>query len=482
MPLRLMSRLLAGAVLFGVLGLAGAAETGTPAPATPRKSVVVIPLREQVDSPLLFILRRGLKEAITAKADLVVLDMKTPGGALDVTFEMMEAIQKFPGQTITYVNDQALSAGAFISSTTHEIWFSPRGKIGAAAPVSSTGQDIDKSMRLKLVSFLRAEVRSVSEGRGYRGQVVSAMLDEDFELRIGDQVLKPKGELLTLTATEAMKAFGDPPEPLLAAGIARDLPDLLTQKFGSDGYVVRTLEVTWSEHLAVTLRSLAPILMGIGLLALYLEFKTPGFGVFGIVGLGCLAVVFLSNFVAGLSGQEPMLVFGLGLVLVLVEFLLLPGTVVFALAGFTLMLGSLVWSMADLWPGQPVTLSDELFLGPLRDVGLGLLVAVVLALALARVIPRGWFLRRLAVGAGAAPVSPAHVAPGTAAPATSDLIGRAGVAATGLFPTGQVEIDGRRFEARLEVGSALAGTRVVVRGRHGFGLLVDLERPPGSDA
>lgn len=482
MSLRPLIRLLAAALLLGALGSAGAADPGPAAAAPARKAVVVIPLREQVDSPLLFILRRGLKEAITAKADLVVLDMKTPGGALDVTFEMMEALQKFPGQTITYVNDQALSAGAFISSTTHEIWFSPRGKIGAAAPVSSTGQDIDKSMRLKLVSFLRAEVRSVSEGRGYRGQVVSAMLDEDFELRIGDQLLKPKGKLLTLTATEAMKTFGDPPERLLATGIARDLPDLLSQKFGADGYVVRTLEVTWSEHLAVALRSLAPILMGIGLLALYLEFKTPGFGLFGIVGVGCLAVVFLSNFVAGLSGQEPMLVFGLGLVLVLLEFLLLPGTVVFALAGFALMLGSLVWSMADIWPDQPFTFSDDLLLVPLRDVGLGLLVAVVLALALARVIPRGWFLRRLAVGAGAGSVASAPVASAPAGAGSPDLIGRAGVAATGLFPTGQVEVDGRRFEARLEVGSAVAGTRVIVRGRQGFGLLVDLERPPGPGA
>lgn len=481
MSLRLLLRFLAGAVLLGALGRAGAAGADQPAPAAARKSVVVIPLREQVDSPLLFILRRGLKEAITAKADLVVLDMKTPGGALDVTFDMMEALQKFPGQTVTYVNDQALSAGAFISATTHEIWFSPRGKIGAAAPVSATGQDIDKSMRLKVVSFLRAEVRAISEGRGYRGQVVSAMLDEDFELKIGDQVLKPKGELLTLTATEAMKSYGDPPERLLAAGVARDLPDLLTQKFGADGYVVRTLEVTWSEHLAVTLRSLAPILMGIGLLALYLEFKTPGFGLFGIVGIGCLAVVFLSNFVAGLSGHEPMLVFGLGLTLVLVEFLLLPGTVLFALSGFALMLGSLVWSMADIWPDQPFTFSDDLLLAPLRDVGLGLLVAVVLALALARVVPRGWFLRRLAVGPGPEPsASTPSVASGPSG--ASDLIGRVGVAATGLYPTGQVEIDGRRFEARLEVGSAAPGTRVVVRGRTGFGLLVDLDRPPGTDA
>src|SRR2546426_7165772 len=68
-------------------------------PAAPgHKNVVVIPVREQVDSPLLFIIRRGLKEAIEQKADVVVLDMKTPGGALDATFEIMEALAKFPGK------------------------------------------------------------------------------------------------------------------------------------------------------------------------------------------------------------------------------------------------------------------------------------------------------------------------------------------------------------------------------------------------
>src|SRR5688572_2222790 len=66
-----------------------------------KKHVVVIPVQEQVDTPLLFIIRRGLKEAIENKADVVVLDMKTPGGALDATFEIMEALAKFPGKTIT---------------------------------------------------------------------------------------------------------------------------------------------------------------------------------------------------------------------------------------------------------------------------------------------------------------------------------------------------------------------------------------------
>jgi membrane-bound serine protease (ClpP class) len=241
---------------------------------------------------------------------------------------------------------------------------------------------------------------------------------------------------------------------------------------------LKTLEVTWSEQLAVFLRALSPILMGIGLLAIYLEFKTPGFGIFGITGIVCLAIVFLSNFVAGLSGHEPMLVFGAGLVLVFLEFIFFPGIVVLALAGLALMLGSLVWSMADIWPNQPVTLNDELLLVPMRDLGLGILVAVGLALALARFIPKGWFFSRLAVARavnGSAQV--AGVAPELGLAAES-LVGRTAVAATGLHPSGQIEIDGRRYEARLEVGSAHPGARVVVRRRTDFGLIVDCEEGP----
>ena len=103
----------------------------------------VIPVRDPVGPAVLYVVRRGLKEAIEAKADVVVLDMKTPGGALDTTFEIMEALGKFPGATVTYVNTEAMSAGAFIAATTDEIWFAPAGIIGAAAPVSAGGQDVE---------------------------------------------------------------------------------------------------------------------------------------------------------------------------------------------------------------------------------------------------------------------------------------------------------------------------------------------------
>ncbi len=461
-------------LLSAAVGARAVVSTGTSGVLP--KQVVVIPVHEEIARPELYILRRGLKEAIARKADVVVLDLKTPGGALDVTFDILEALERFPGRTIAFVDNEAMSAGAFISAATDEIWFTPDGVIGAAAPVSATGQDIDKTMKLKITSYLKARIRAITEGKGYRGEVISAMIDADSELKIGDKVLKPKGELLSLTATEAAATYGEPPQPLLSAGTARNITALLTKKFGANGYVVRTLEVTWSERLAVLLNSISPVLLGLGLLALFIEFKTPGFGVFGVAGIALLVIVFLGNFVAGLSGHEPLLFFGLGVMLVALELFFFPGTVVLALTGVVTMFGALVWSMADLWPNQPLSVawSADAFLAPLRSVGLGVLIAVALGAALARFIPKGWFWQHMAVAmagegsaqvAGGAPAIAGHL---------ERLVGREGVAATSLFPSGQVEIDGQRYEARLEVGFASAGTRIVVRAATDFGLRVEV--------
>ena len=451
-----------------------ASTAPAPAPVV-QKRVVVIPVRDEIASPVLYILRRGLKEAIEDKADVIVLDMKTPGGALDVTFDMMEALAKFPGETVTFVNNEAISAGAFISAMTGEIWFAPDGIIGAAAPVSSTGQDVDATMKLKITSYLKARLRAISEGKGYRGQVISAMVDADYELKIGDTVLKAKGELLSLTASEAGKTYGEPAQALLAAGTAKSVDALLEKKFGAGGFTLKRLEITWSERLAVFLNRLSPMLLGLGLLALFIEFKTPGFGLFGIAGIVCLGVVFIGSYVAGFSGHEPVLVFSLGLLLVAVELFFFPGVAIVAVAGLVLMLGSLVWAMADLWPGMSfsVAWSGDVFAGPLQNLGLGLLLAVGLGLALAKFLPSGWVWDRLVVGSvvgGAAQV--AGGAP-EAAGGLAALIGQHGVAATPLRPGGQVEIAGRRYEATVAVGAIDAGAAIVVCGRSDFGLVVE---------
>lgn len=446
-------------------------------PGNPAKKTVVyvIPVKEEINTPTLYILRRGLKEAIDRKADVVVLDMNTPGGALDKTFEIMESLEKFPGDTLTYVNKEAISAGAFISATTKEIWFAPGGVIGASAPVASGGKDIDETMRLKVVSYLRARVRAVSEGKGYRGQTIEAMIDKDYELKIGDTVIKPKGELLTRTATEAMQTYGEPPQVLLGAGIAKSIDEILVGKYGVGNFTVQHFEVTWSEELAQYLNVVSPILMGLGLLALFIEFKTPGFGIFGIAGIVLLAIVFMGNYVAGFSGHEPLLIFAIGLIMVFVELLFFPGVAIVAVTGLVLMLGSLVWAMTDLWPGVPLTVawSGDAFVAPLQNVGLGLALAVGLGLALARFMPKGWVWDRMVVGSsigGAAQM--AGLAPGVAE-ALGSLVGQRGKAVTALRPSGQVEIGGRRFEAIVEIGVIDVGDPIVVRGRRDFSMIVE---------
>jgi len=442
------------------------AESASPVSAQAQLKVAVIPIREAIGKPVLYVVRRGLKDAIDLGADIVLIDMDTPGGEAGAMLQIMEALDKFPGQKLTYVNSEAISAGAIIASVSDEIYFAPRGVMGAADVVTGSGGDIPAGMKRKIDSYLSAKIESYTTHAPRRADVIKAMRIPEFEFKLDDQVIKEKGELLTLTAEKAIALYGDPPTPLLAAGVADDITSLLDSRFGADGYVLTRLDATWSEQLAVWLSGLVPLMLGLGLLALFIEFKTPGFGIFGVAGLTLLGLVFLSNFVAGLSGHEPILIFVIGLILVAVELFFLPGTVVFALSGIMLMLGSLLWSMADIWPNEPLTISGDVFLSPLLNLGTGLALAIVGGLALLRFLPKGMFWDRVVLAAAAT---------GTSAPDIEEesLIGREGVAVTALFPSGQIEIDGQRYEARVAVGTVDSGQRVVVRARREFELLVE---------
>ena len=90
--------------------------------------VYVIPIEDAISKPNLYILRRGLKQAIENDIEMVVLDMNTPGWTCGCCLEMMEMLDRFEGLTATYVNEDAISAGSFIAAATDEIYFAPRGK------------------------------------------------------------------------------------------------------------------------------------------------------------------------------------------------------------------------------------------------------------------------------------------------------------------------------------------------------------------
>ncbi len=461
-------------------GAVSCAAADTPAPAEPDRQgkavVYVIPVREEIAQPVFYILRRGLKEAIAAKADAVVLDMDTPGGRGDVMLEMMEALDKFPGQKLTYVNNEAGSAGAIIAAITDEIYFAPKGVMGAAEVVLGSGEDVPEALKRKITSYINAKIRAFSSGGDpRRADVLKAMMTSDFELKLDDKVLKPKGELLTITAEEAIALYGKPPAPLLAAGIADNLDALLAAKFAGRGYERVSLEVSWSEKLAQLLAWASPVLMGLGLLGLFIEFKTPGFGWMGITGILLLLLVFFGHYAAGLSGHEPAALFVLGVALVLAELIFFPGVVVVALSGVCFMLVSLVWAGADLWPNEPLTVavSGDVFMRPALNLAIALLMAGGLFAVFLKYLPKTSLYRHLAVqGASEAPAQLAGLAPQSVGE-LAGLVGRRGVAVTALFPSGEVEVGGRRYQAKLELGFVDANSPVIVTGHTDFGLRVE---------
>jgi membrane-bound serine protease (ClpP class) len=276
-----------------------------------------------------------------------------------------------------------------------------------------------------------------------------------------------------------MKEYGEPPRALLGAGIVDDLPALYRTLAGGDDYVVHTYVLTWSEKLARWLTLFSPLLLAVGGMLLFIEFKTPGFGAFGIGGIACLLVVFFGHYVAGLSGHEAVLVFLLGAALVFLELFLFPGTVVVALMGAVLMLGSLLWGMADIWPGQPSTLDFDpgVFVRPIINLSSAIAIATVLTIVLLRFIPSGWLWDRLVLqtsvtGVGSSPES--TIASGGGNAGTETLIGATGRAVTGLFPSGEIDVNGRRVQARVEVGSASAGASVRVLRRADFVYVVEV--------
>ena len=142
--------------------------------------------------------------------------------------------------------------------------------MGAAGVIQGTGEDVPETARMKIESYLLANIRIVSEEYPYRSEVIRAMLDPDYELVIEEQVLKPKGELLTVTASQAMEIYGDSGEPLLGAGIFESVELLLEEQYGRNGYSLELFEMTYSEEFAKWMSTIAPLLLGLGLLALFI--------------------------------------------------------------------------------------------------------------------------------------------------------------------------------------------------------------------
>src|SRR5256886_9878974 len=293
----------AASLLATISALCGCDLRGSETAGSGQRKVYVLPVRDDIMPPLVYLVRRGVKEAMEAKADLLVLDMDTNGGRVDVTEEIIGILNNFKGQTATFVNKKAFSAGAFISVATQKIFMAPLSVIGAAAPIlmvpGGTPQDMPETMQAKMNSALRALVRTSAQKNGYNIEVVEAMIDKSKELRIGDKVLNEKGQILTLTNTEAEQEYGEPPKPLLSSGTVEDLDQLL-KRLGLEAAARVQVQPSGVERLATWINMISPLLLIIGIAGIYIEFKTPGFGLPGIIGIVAFAVYFFGGYIAWL--------------------------------------------------------------------------------------------------------------------------------------------------------------------------------------
>lgn len=467
-----------------------------PSPASPKNSpaparqgpftgkVVRIPVGEEdLVTPARFeFMTRTLERCTAEGAEAVIFDLDTPGGlAWDTTNLMMRDLQKLAPPSFAFINPRALSAGAMIAVATDAIYIAPAGSAGAATPVYGNGMEMGEAERAKMNSAIMGMARTVAKEKGHDPRVIEAMIDMDRELVVNGQVLCAKGEILTLDAEEAtMLSDG---RPLFAKAVASSIDEIKTAEKLSGETV--TAEPAGFEQIAIWITKYASILILIGIAGAYMEMQAPGFGLPGFVSLIAFSLFFFGHYVAGsLVGHETTVavaVFLVGILLLAVEFFLLPGTILPGILGFLCVMGALVFTMSgwEVPPVDPASVPDSssgfqfnlsTYATGLRNFAIGVTGAGILLIAFARFLPDFGPFKRITLAAtagGSLAETPAATSAASVHP------GDCGIARSALRPYGTVEFSGRQMEATVEGGYLQPGSAIRVREIQGTKIIVE---------
>ncbi|MCM3674062.1 nodulation protein NfeD [Peribacillus simplex] len=405
------------------------------------KIVYHVPIEETVEKGLSAFLERALTTAEAADADLVVFEVNTPGGAVDAAGEIAKLLSDSPIKTVAYVNNRALSAGAYISLSADEIYMVPSATMGSAAVIDSTGNAAGK----KAQSYWLAAMKTAAEQNGRDPIYAQAMADVDIDL---PEYGAEKGKLLTFTAEQAKKAG-------YSEGTVSGKAELYSI-LGVEDADIRSIEESFPEKLARFLTNpiVVPILLTIAGIGIVMELFSPGFGIPGVIGITSLVLFFYGHLVAGITGYESLAMFIIGVILVLVEFFI-PGGII-GLLGFTAIVGSLF-----LATGDPVHMTISLLIA--------VTVSILVFILLVKVFGKQMKFFRKMILTDATKTEQGYVSN----PNRLDLLGVEGKALTDLRPSGTALVKEERVDVVTEgsfisKGSSIIiikveGSRVVVR-------------------
>jgi membrane-bound serine protease (ClpP class) len=271
-------------------------------------------------------LQRSIDSAASDGAQLLIVELDTPGGLLSSTRDMVESLLGAQTPVAVYVSpggSQAASAGTFIMAAANFAVMAPGTNVGAASPVDSGGKEIPETLAKKINQDTAAFIRSIAEAR--------------------DRNIQALEETVTLARSySAMEAV----DLDVADFIASDITDLLQQVDGrsvetaagsvtvqSTGLEIRKIKSTVLDDILNVLANpnIAFLLLVIGGLGVLVEVITPGMIGPGLIGIIALILAFL-----GLGNLSVNWV-GVALILLSMVFFYVetigPGTSIFGIGG-----------------------------------------------------------------------------------------------------------------------------------------------------
>lgn len=337
-----------------------------------KQNVIVISISGNVNPSMAAFIGRAIQNREEYKDPLFIFEMDTFGGRLDAAYNIVDTLSNISnGRTIAYITKRAISAGALIALACNKLVMKSNTTMGDCAPITISNEG-PKMLGEKFQSPLRAKFRALAKKNNYPSTLAESMVTaemivlkivlpdttlyldstgfEDLASSLKKKIISKKtivkrGELLTMDNDEA-KELGF---SLANVNSIKEVLSLLNIK----EYSITTISQNWSEKFVSFIAMIAPILMMIGFAALYTEMKTPGFGVPGIVGIICLALVFGGQYMIGMANYTEMLLLIIGIVLLGIELFVIPGFGIIGIAGILLMAIGMILSLQDFVIPRP---------------------------------------------------------------------------------------------------------------------------------
>ena len=394
-------------------------------------------------------IKKAIDKAYDDKADLIILKLDTPGGLVSSALSIKSYIMDSQVPVIVYINKNALSAGALISLSAKEIYMSDGSVIGAATPVYLNGNEPKKAGE-KEVSAMRAAMRSSAESSKKNIRAAEAMVDETIVLnKKEDGIDLDDKTLLTLSADEAVKIN-------IADKKANSINEILELKNIENAEIINIEEESYDSVLKFLLNPFVlSIIMSIAIAGIYLEIKTPGFGVGGVTAIIAFAVFFFAQFFSGSSSFLAPAIFILGIVLLGVEIFLIPG---FGVTGVLGIIGIVAGIFMSFGIHNIAVAVFVLFIS--------LIIDIILIILIARFMTKSKeFKNKITLDSD---TSGYH-----SSISYDDLLGKEGIAETFFRPSGYIVIEGKKYDAVsegefIDKGSNLKvvlveGNRIVVK-------------------